>query len=223
MKLLLGVVASLLISSGLFAMPLSSSLADRLQRAVSEQLPKNTRVQLDDANCRVPVPASAKFSVLSPNPPVGNVTFEARWKEKGYPRTAFGSARVKAFAPVLIARSVIRHGDTLDASNTTYEVRELTPFLSTGYFQKDAPTPAMRAHGTLRQGTVIGVNNSQPALLIQPGQAVDLVRQNGAMRITAKVKALEGGNPNNWVRVENPSSKKIFLARVVSAGEVRLK
>jgi len=217
------VVACLLGSSGLFAMPLSSSLADRLQRAVSEQLPKSTRVELNDANCRVPIPASAKISLMSPNPPIGNVTFEARWKEKNYPRTAFGSARVRAFAPIMVARSVIRHGDTLDTSNTTYEVRELTPFLSTGYYQKDAPFAAMRAHGTVRMGAVIGANNSQPSLLIQAGQTVDLTRQTGSLRITAKVKALEGGNPNNWVRVENPSSKKIFLARVVSAGEVRLK
>jgi len=213
----------LLVSQIASAAMLTSELSERLQRSIAEQLPKNARVQVDEATSRVAIPASARFNVLSPNPPVGLVSFEARWKEKGYPRKAFGSAKVRAYAPVMVARSVIRHGEALDGSNTVFESRELSPYLTTGYFQEGGHIPSLRSHGTLRAGVVIGANNSQPALLIQAGQAVNLVHRAGALSITAKVKALEGGNPNSWVRVENPSSKKIFLAKVISPGEVRLR
>ncbi len=201
----------------------SPDLTEKLKKAVMEELPKNTKIQVEDVQSRVNIPSTAQVNLLSPHPGVGNVSFEARWKERGFPRKVFGSAHVRAFAPVWVARTIVRHGDALDSTNTSFEVRELSPYLTTGYFIQGEITPALRAHGTLRAGVVLGANNSQPALLIQPGQAVDLVHQAGGLRIVAKVKALEGGNTNHWVRVENPSSKKIFLARVTAPGEVKLR
>ena len=73
----------------------------------------------------------------------------------------------------------------------------------------------LKSIGALRNerapGAVLGLNNTTTPNAIETGQAVDLVHQMGTLKITAKVKALQSGQPQSWVHVENPSTKKITV------------
>lgn len=196
---------------------------NKLVNVLSKHLPKGVKVRLENVHARFQIPSSATFAILNPHPPIGLVNFEARWAQGSYTKKVFGSVTVKASAPVAVARGPIRHGEPLTEENVTFEMREINPFVGTGYYLDCAKVYTLRANGSLRPGAVLGLGNTSVASAVQAGQAVDLVLQQGRLRIVAKVKALESGQLKNWVRVENPSSKKIMLARVTAPGEVTLR
>ena len=149
--------------------------------------------------------------------------FEARWPQGGFTKKIYGSVTVRASAPVAVTRVPVRNGEEFTDDNTAFEWRELGPLAVTGYYLDPQKARSLRANGFLRPGAVLGVGNTRLPSAVQAGQAVDLVMQQGRLRIVAKVKALEAGQMKSWVKVQNPSSKKILLARVTAPGEVTLR
>lgn len=195
----------------------------KLYAAIQKELPKGMKLRLENFSARFLIPKSAGFSILSPHPPIGLINFEAHWPEGGFMKKVFGTVTVRASAQVVVAATPIRHGETITEENTSLEWRDINPFAATGYFMAQSKVVNLRANGYVRPGAVLGVGNTLAASAVRAGQAVDLVVEQGRLRIVAKVKALEAGQVKGWVRVENPSSKKILLARVTGPGEVTLK
>lgn len=195
----------------------------RLQAALARELPPGASVRFENWGVRIPVPAHAQVHLNNPHPPIGIVSFEAAWSEKGKPRKAYGTVSARVSASVAVVRAPIRHGEELNETNTEFQIRDLTSHSATGYFVDRERLASLRASGYLKPGAVLGLNNTMAPVAVEAGQAVDLIHQAGPLKITAKVKALQSGQPRNWVRVENPSTKKIFMAKVTAPGEVRLR
>ena len=66
------------------------------------------------------------------------------------------------------------------------------------------------------------VQTESPAEIRQ-GQMVDLIFNNNQLLISARMKALEHGRLGNWIRVENPNSKRVIRARVSAPGQVAIR
>jgi flagella basal body P-ring formation protein FlgA len=52
---------------------------------------------------------------------------------------------------------------------------------------------------------------------------VDLIRQRGTLRLVARVKALENGQIDQMIRVQNVATNRVLQARVSAPGELQLR
>ena len=194
-----------------------------LAKAVAAQLPAGVRVEVGDVSSYAKVSESARLSLVAPNPPLGLVSFTATWLEEGRFRSTNGTALVRAYAPVAVTRSPLRPGDSFDESNVRFEERELTPFAQSGYFVDWEQLKAMRVKGFARAGMVLGSANTERPAAVRQGEWADLVRTSGALRLVAKVRALENGKLDQNIRVQNPATNRILLARVSGPGELQVR
>jgi flagella basal body P-ring formation protein FlgA len=151
------------------------------------------------------------------------VGFEAQAANRGRTHRGQGSATVRAYASVAVATSRLQHGEALNESNIRFEEREIGKLAQNGYYLDAAAFAGRRVKGVVSAGQAIGRANTQAAYLVQPGEGVELYQRRGALVLRAKVKALQGGLLDQWVQVRNPSSGKIFLARVAGPGEVEVR
>ena len=71
-------------------------------------------------------------------------------------------------------------------------------------------------------GAVIGMRQTQAPVLVQPGQIVDLVIDRNGLTVKARVEALQRGRDQEWIRVRNPTTRKVLQAKVVDEGTVTL-
>lgn len=199
------------------------SVQKRLLSQMAKELPVKASIRLENWSMRISVPAQAQVQINNPHPPLGVVSFETYWTEQGKPRRAFGSVTSRVTAPVAVVKAPIRHGEDFNDSNIEFQPRDLTVHSTTGYFLEKEKLSTVRASGYLKPGNVLGLNNTMAPNAIEAGQMVDLVHQAGLLRITAKVKALQSGQTRQWVKVENPTTKKSFLAKVTGPAEVHLR
>jgi flagella basal body P-ring formation protein FlgA len=194
-----------------------------LAHAVAAQLPSGARVEVGDVSSYAKIPAGARVSLVAPNPPLGLVSFTATWLEEGRFHSTNGTALVRAYAPVAITRAPLRPGDAFNESNVRFEERELTPFAQSGYFLDWDQLRATRVKGFARAGMVLGTANTELPAAVRQGEWADLVRATGALRVVAKVRVLDNGKIDQSVRVQNPATNRILLARVSGPGELQLR
>ncbi len=211
-----------LLSSAIFAAAPAPTWADALKQALAARLPAHARIDVQMGRVPAVGPKGWKITAFSPDQPLGLVNFEAeanldqRWVR------GQGAATVRAYVPVAVATTPIAHGEALDVNNLRFEERELSRLTQTGYFV-DKTVVGRRAKGSITIGQVIGRQNSAQANVVTPGETVELVRRKGSLTLSAKVRALQGGVVDQWVQVQNPSSGKLFLARISGPGEVEIR
>lgn len=80
----------------------------------------------------------------------------------------------------------------------------------------------MRAVRALVAGTVLRRDQFRPEPLLHRGQRVQIVLEQGALRIVAPGEALEDGGAGERIKVLNTSSRQVIAARVEDAKSVRV-
>ena len=213
---------SLTLSLVLWAVPVpitpEANLRDKLMERVRAELPVGSEIAIDKMVTQGEVPKGAILFGLRPQPALGLVSFELRNPTDG--RSAYGSAVVRAFAPVAVTKRALRHGEELTSHNVDFERRELSQLVQSGYFVSLDLLTDLRANGYVRPGAILGSANTQAALLVSQGQAVDIIHRKGALEVIARAKAIDNGRIGDWIRVENANSKKVIRARITRSGEV---
>ncbi len=203
--------------------PLTESIiSERLREAVLMDFGPAVRVAIESISVREKIPVDAVLLSVDPKPSLGLVRFSFRWIEKESPREAKGTAVVRAYRPVAVAKSILRHNEPLTTANIAFEERELSTFQMTGYFDSWERLGSLRANGYIPMGTVLGFQQTQEPWTVSLGQTVDVVNIRKGLKVTLRGNALENGRLNQWIRVENPATKKILHARVINNGEVSL-
>lgn len=193
-----------------------------LRDAVQKELPDVSRVSLQNVNATADIPKGAELVATQPSPPIGYVQFQAEWVEKGQIRHASGNATVKVFGKIAVAKNPIRHGEGFSEDNVKFEERELSTLKVTGYYTDRRSLDSVRAKGYLAPNAVIGFSQTETPLLVSSGQIVDLKNEKRNLRVSVRVKALESGRLNQWIKVENISSRKILYGRVTDSGTLSL-
>jgi flagella basal body P-ring formation protein FlgA len=200
-----------------------SLIEERLREEVLKELSPEARVTVENIHAQMQVPLSATLVSLNPRPAIGMVQFVFSWVEKGQRKESSGNAMIKAYLPVAVAKGPIRHNEAFESKNVKFEERDISYFRNTGYFESSENLFNLRANGYLSPGSVIGFQHTQEAWIVSQGQAVELVNQRGPLKVTARMIALENGKKDQWIRLENPVSKKVVRGRVSKSGDVRLK
>lgn len=196
-----------------------SHRVDRLLREmVQRELPAVTKIVLQNVRVGQDIPAGAEMISIQPSPPIGYVMFDISWQEKGTTLHTTGNALVKVYAKVAVAKNPIRHGESFTEENTKFEERELSMLRVSGFFSDKDALRAVRAKGYMASNAVIGFGQTEVPLLISSGQIVELTSQSRNLRVTARVKAMESGRLDQWIKVENQATKKVLYGRVIGAG-----
>ena len=215
MKKIIFLVA--LMGTSVFAAPLRQSLRKQVLRS----FPAGTRVQIESVHLEGGLPEAYSLLLLSPQPPAGLVNFEVVSHSEKYKRS-FGTAVVRVFSKVAVSRTSLSNRENFGPHNITFEMREIGALAGVGFFSDPSKLFSLTVRGYVQPGRIIRLSDTQAPLLVQPGQNLSLSLEKKGMVISAKVRALEGGEMSRMIRVENPSSKKILTARVVGPGEVML-
>ena len=190
---------------------------------MKSQLPKGATIEIKRVILNRSVPETASLTLMSPEPPLGLVTFRLTWLENGQVRSVNGKALTEVHANIAIAKNPIAHGERFRTGNIRFERRELSRYAQSGYFTEWSKLRKMRSRGYIRPGMALGGWNTQADFVVFRNQMVDLVHNKGRIHVTAKVKALQDGKLKEWIRVRNPKTQKILYARVQSDGTVSMR
>ena len=194
----------------------SQEVEKRVTQLVKSELPAGVTIEIENLHTDKAVPESAKLIQLEPQPPLGFVSFS--FLSHGKP-VSLGSAVVRGFARVAVAKTAINSGDPL-SDRVIYQTRDLTPLLQRGYFLPDYPISSLRANGYVRPGSILCAANTKAPNAVEHGQALDLITRRGNLVVSARVRALESGKMGDWVQVQNMETRKTLTARVTGPGEV---
>jgi flagella basal body P-ring formation protein FlgA len=192
----------------------------KLKNYITRDFGGQGRVEVEKVFMKTLVPQDAAVIAVEPRPAVGLVNFEMAWQEDGVLRQSYGSASVKIYAPIVVAKTVIRNNESFTKDNCTLQEREISPYKVTGYYDRLENLKTFRVKGYVTPGTVISPNHTQTPFLVSSGESVELVRESPTLRLSIRAKALENGRENQWIRVENLSTRKIIQAKVINQGEV---
>jgi len=127
---------------------------------------------------------------------------------------------VQAVAPVAVASANLPRGAILTPSNTFMEKRNLAllkdPCLTTRTLFGKRLKHAVRAGNAIRSSYI----ESPP--LVQKGQLVKIIFNNGPLFLSATGVARMSGKRDEIIRVQNSSSKKMIFCKITAPGIVEV-
>lgn len=194
----------------------------KLKSYILRDFEQKGRVEVQRVFYKGTIPAEAEVIAVEPRPALGVVNFDFAWLEGGVSRHSYGTATVKWYTPIVIAKTVIRNHEPFTSENCSIVEREVSPYRVTGYYDNFASLSKLRARGYISPGLVISHNHTEAPFLVTSGESVELVRETPNIRVSIRAKALENGRDQQWIRVENLNTKKVVQAKVVKSGQVSL-
>jgi flagella basal body P-ring formation protein FlgA len=198
------------------------SVEQKLKNHLENEFNHKGRIEVERVFVKGVVPEQAQIIFVEPKPAVGWISFELVWDNEGKPQRAYGTGMVKLYAPIAVAKTVIKPHEAFTKDNVALEEREVSAYKVTWIYDDLSTIFKLRSRSYLNPGAVISHNATQIPFLVNLGETVALVRETPSVRVSMRVKALENGRENQWIRVENVASRKTLQARVIQPGEVSL-
>jgi len=171
-----------------------------------------------------PAPAGeVEFSVKDLNPP-SSANAPVRWRgfvRQGEERvfSIWAMVRIKAECTRVVATQVLEVGHPILASQVKEENYLGFPFgKRTSVSMTDVLGRAPLR--TIRSGSAVLPEATTEPVLITNGADLTAEFRSGRVRITAPVVALGSGRMGETISVRNPTSKKIFVAKIQSPSHV---
>ncbi|MFC3533444.1 flagellar basal body P-ring formation chaperone FlgA [Vogesella facilis] len=126
--------------------------------------------------------------------------------------------RAELSASVLVAQRDIPAGQAIDAASVGAEPRSLSA--TPDALANLALAAGYSTRRPIHAGQVLQLRFLQPQLLVQRGQAVQIVARQDGIEVSVPGEALQSGARNELIRVRNLASKRIISAVVLDAGSV---
>lgn len=136
-------------------------------------------------------------------------------------RTVWLTADVARWVPVVVARRTVDRGTIVGRSDVDLERRELSTL------PRDVVTDVAEVVGSaLRQSVIPFAPIRREQLVSVPivrrGDAVQIIAQHGAVRVSAAGEVRQDARRGEQVRVVNRTSQKELLARVIDGSTVEV-
>lgn len=207
----------------------SNELVLLLTRALQERLdPEQGRLELQLLRPWTPVkvPEGPLELVVRELPATGlSPQFILRFELKSGDRSLGvwqTAVQARLWREVWVARTTIRRGTLLREAELVRETRDVLT-LREPLADLDRPSPVeLEAADVIPAGAPVLARAVRPRPVIRRGQLADAVLQDGALRISLKVEALEDGAPGQIVRIRNPVSRRDLYGRVIDAQTVQV-
>src|SRR5262249_18522190 len=126
--------------------------------------------------------------------------------------------KVEAYRNVLVAKIAVAAGAPFSAESFSIESRDVAA--SSAPVPVDGAPRGARLKHAVQAGQILLQNDLEPIPAVTRNQEVSVRIQAGMIAIEAPGVALSDGLLGATVRVQNPSSKEIYQAKVVDDGIV---
>ncbi len=146
--------------------------------------------------------------VITTDPPVGPIRFEV------FKAGISGTALVRCRENILTAARDLTPGEVFDTQNTQFAAVEISQLTRSGVFRDRTDLSALEVRGFVRRGTILTRLQTQKVTWVVAGNPVTLIHEKNGLRLSTSARALQSGKPNDWIRVENTTSRKVVVARV---------
>lgn len=117
---------------------------------------------------------------------------------------------------VYVASQDIRSRQTFDQNNTQKQTIPFRGFLQEPALKEEISNS--QAKSFIKNAQIITRNKLTPKTLIQRGEMIDVVLQDGGVKIEMRAEALKDGALGEVISAKNPTSKKTFKVRVIAQG-----
>jgi len=207
------------------------SLAEAVRGSVESFLLDRITMPADSVAVAVTLPVFAvepqevmDFSIdlLSTKPVRGTVPVKVTFLLTDGGSLAYAAtARVRAFADVLVAAERLNRHEVVTEGALRLERREVTN-LTDAYFAEAAEVGGKRTRRVMTPGTVIRASDVEAMPLVDRGTGVTVAVVLGKVTVTSKAKALEDGEMGELIKVQDLTTGKRLVGTVAGKSLVVL-
>jgi flagella basal body P-ring formation protein FlgA len=207
------------------------SLAETVREAAKTYVRERVTMPADSIAVSVDLPllslkpgevADFTLDLFSTKPVMGTVPVKITFLLTGGAEITYAAtARVRAFASVLVAAERIGRHQVVAAGALRTERREIT-HLADACYSDPAEVTGKRARRVISPGTTLRVSDVEAVPLVDRGQGVTVAVVLGRVTVTSKAKALEDGEMGEIIRVQDLTTGKRLVGTVAGKGLVVL-
>lgn len=202
--------------------PKETALRSRMKQTLQKALMDPVRLEIQSPPVPSVVPEDAQLVLQGSSPPFGMVRMNWQWADGGQMHKVPTHAVVKGFSKVAVAKRPITQGSLFSKEDLNFVEKEVSRFGISGYYASWGDLKGLVASQYIRPGETLGAGNTVKPYDVSRGQQSQVVSQNGGIRISARVQALQNGRSGDWIQVRNTQTQKVFSARVAGPGELRI-
>lgn len=129
-------------------------------------------------------------------------------------------AEIKRYQKVPVLNQSVKVGDVLTEEMLTIEKREILNIRDT--HQSIANLIGMQAARFLNAGQVVHFSDVKKEHIVKKGQMVKAIVGNNTFEVAISAEVQESGSSGEVVKVKNLDSQKVFAAKVIERGVVRI-
>lgn len=129
--------------------------------------------------------------------------------------------QARIWREVWVAQTALKRGENLAEADVTRERRDVINVREplAEFSERD---PAFELAEPLSNGAMLLARSLRLKPVIRRGQLTDALLEDGALRVTLKVEALEDGAPGQTIRARNPISRRDLRGKVLSDQTIAL-
>ena len=200
--------------------------AEKIQREI-EDFAMQTLVSSDDTNTRlkvrkldprqkIPSCDNYAYEALNFSPNVSNFSVKVSCANNDW--FTFVNVSMSKLQQVVVATTSVSPGQLLSSQSLSVKQVDVTRLRSSTFLQPEQIIGA-RAKKRMRQGSIITTNM---LCFVCKGDRVTITASMNGLSIKATGMALEDGNLGDSIKIENTTTDKVIIAKVLKQGEVRV-
>ena len=132
------------------------------------------------------------------------------------------TGRVERLISVPVLKNTLRSGDVIGSLDIDY-VELAQHKIATGTILEEKDLVNMTPRRVLVSGKPVALNDLERPKMVERGDAVTLVFDNGPMQLTVKGKSLQSGAIGDTIRVSNLDSNKNLQGTITAHREVTIR
>ncbi len=129
-------------------------------------------------------------------------------------------AEIKRYKKVPVLNQSVKFGDVLTEEMLTLEKREMLNVRDT--YQAIPQLVGMQAMRFLNAGQVVQYSDVKKEQVAKRGQMVKAIVGNNSFEVAISAEVQEAGSVGEVVKVKNLDSQKVFAAKIIERGVVRI-
>lgn len=129
-------------------------------------------------------------------------------------------AEIKRYQKLPVLNQSVKVGDVLTEEMLTIEKREMVNVRDT--YQSITSLVGMQAVRFLNAGQLVQYSDVKKEQIVKKGQMVKAIFGTNSFEVAVNAEVQEGGSAGEVVKVKNLDSQKVFAAKVIERGVVRI-
>jgi len=160
----------------------------------------------------------ALLASLESRAPIGRLSVRVHCEAPAW--TLLLPAKVSVWQRVLAARYPLKRGQRVEQTDVTWVERDIGA-LPQGWISDSRLLQGQQLTRSISGGQLLLSSQLKAAQLVAAGEPVQILSQNGGIRVQMQGEALSGGGLGQLIRVRNLSSGRVLRARVTAPGQVK--